>query len=56
MVLDNDVEDLVMGIQWFNTIYNGSQDIHIKILDVTVRGLTEENPIVFGQDLAPEDD
>ena len=21
MVLDNDVEDLVMGIQWFNTIY-----------------------------------
>ena len=24
MVLDNDVEDLVMGVQWFNAIHNGS--------------------------------
>ena len=44
------------GVQWFNAIHNGSQDDHIKILDATVRGLTVENPIELGQDLAPEDD
>ena len=49
-------EDLVMVFQWFNTIHNGAQDDHIKILDATIRGLTKENPIEFGQDLAPEDD
>ena len=27
-----------------------------KILDAKIRGLTYENPIEFGQDLAPEDD
>ena len=24
IVLDNDVEDLIMGVQWFNSIHNGS--------------------------------
>ena len=56
MVLGNDVEDLVMGVKWFNAIHNVSQDDHVKILDATLRGLTMENPIEFGQDLAPEDD
>ena len=51
MVLDNDVEDFFMGVQWFNSIHHGAQDDHIKI-----RGLSMENPIEFGQDLATEDD
>ena len=39
MVLDNNVEDFAMGKQWFNSIHNGAQDDHIKILDATIRGL-----------------
>jgi len=56
MVLNNDVEDLAMVVKWFNAIHNGDQDDHIKILNSTIRGLTIENPIDFGQDLAPEDE
>ena len=47
VVLDNDVEDLVMGVHWFHSIHNGAQDDHIKILDAIIRGLIIENPIEF---------
>jgi len=56
MVLDNDVQDIVMGVQWYNSILSGSPDAHIEILDAKIRGLTYGNPIEFGQDLAPDDD
>ena len=46
-----------MSVQWFNAIHKWmDQDDDIKIQDATVRGLTLENPIEFGQDLVPEDD
>ena len=47
---------MVMGVQWFNSINDGPQEDHIKILDATIRGLAMENPIKFDQDLAAEDD
>ena len=56
LVLDDDVEDMVMGVQWYNSVLKGSPTDHIKILDAKIRGLTYENPIKFGQYLAPEDD
>ena len=56
LVLDDDVEDIVMGVQWYNSVLKGSPTDHITILDAKIRGLTYENPIEFGQYLAPEDD
>jgi len=54
--LDDDVEDTVMGVQWYNSVFGGSLTDHIKILDPKIRGLPHENPIEFGQDMSPEDD
>ena len=45
-----------MGDLWFDAINNGFQDDHIKIMDASIRGLSIENPIEFGQNLAPDDD
>ena len=56
LVLVDDVEDMVMAVQWYNSVLIGSSTDHIKILDAKIRGLTYENPIEFGQDLAPEED
>ena len=56
LVLDDNVEDVVMGVQWYNSVLQGSPADHIKILDAKIRGLTYENHIEFGQYLAPEDD
>ena len=56
LVLDDDVEDMVMEVQWYNSALKGSPTDHIKILDTKIRGLTCESSIEFGQDLAPEDD
>ena len=52
----DDGEDMVMGIQWYNSVLRGSPTNHIKILDAKIQGLTYENPIEFGQDSAPEND
>jgi len=45
-----------MGVQWYNSVLSGSPTDDIEILDAKIRGLTYENPIEFGQNLAPEDD
>ena len=48
-----------LKIWWWgggNSIYNGAQNDHIQILDAKIGVLTVENPIEFGQDLAPTED
>ena len=53
LVLDDDADDMVMEIQWYNSVLSGFPTDHFKILDAKIRGLTHENPI---ESLAPEDD
>ena len=45
--LDDDVEDMVMGVQLYNSVLSGSPTDHIKILDAKIRELTYENSIVW---------
>ena len=39
LVLDDD-EDMVMGVQWYNSVLRVSPTEHIKILDAKILGLT----------------
>ena len=48
LVLDDDVEDMVMGVQWYHSALKGSPTDYIKILHAKIRGVTNENPIEFG--------
>ena len=45
-----------MCVQWYNYIFRERHDISVQIVDIHARVLVIENPIDFGQDLAPEDD
>ena len=56
LILDQDSEDLVMGVQWYNYIFREPHHVRTKIVDIRARGLMIENPINMGQHLAPEDD
>ena len=44
MVLNNDVKDMGMEVQRYNSVLIGSRNLnHIKILDAKIRGLIYEN-------------
>ena len=50
LVLDNDAEDMVMGVYWFQRVTNGgSNDPNIRILDMKNFGVFMQNPLEKGQ-------
>ena len=55
-VLDNDTEDVVVGLYWYQRMTNGAgNDTNIRILDMENFGVFMENPLENGSDDAPED-
>ena len=48
LIFDQDSEDIVMGVQWYNYIFRELHDTLIQIVDIRARGLIMENPIDFG--------
>jgi hypothetical protein len=56
LVLDNDAEDMVMGVYWYQRVTNGGgNDPNIRILDMRNFGVFMQNPLENGSDDAPED-
>ena len=47
LILDQDGEDFVMGVIWFNSIMTAKRDQITKIIDIRGFGLPEEVPIEF---------
>jgi len=56
LILDQDGEDLVMGVIWYNSIMTAKRDQITGIVDIRGFGIPEQVPIEFSQDIAPEDD
>ena len=56
LVLDNDAEDMVMGVYWFQRVTNGGgNDPNVQILDMKNFGVFMPYPLENGSDDAPED-
>ena len=56
LILDNDAEDIVMGVYWYQRVTNGGgNDPNIRILNVRNFGVFMQNPLENGLDDAPED-
>ena len=54
--MDNDAEDMVMGVYWYQRVTNGGEnDPNIRILDMRNFGVFMQNPLENGSDDAPED-
>ena len=56
LILDQDGEDLVMVVIWYNSVMNAKRSQITKIVDIRGFGIPEQVPIAFSQDIAPEDD
>ena len=55
LILDNDVEDIIIGIYWYQRVTNGgANDPNIRMMDMQNFGVFMENPL-NGSDDAPED-
>ena len=49
LLLDNDAEDIVMGVYWFQRVTNGgANDPNIRILDMRNFGVFLQNPLENG--------
>ena len=56
LILDNDAEDMVMALYWYQRVTNGGEnDPNIRILDKKNFGVFTQNPFENGSDDAPED-
>ena len=55
LIFDQDGEDLVMGVIWFNSIMTAKRNQITKIVDIRGFGIPEEVPIEFSQDISPQD-
>ena len=55
LILDQDGEDLVVGVIWFNSVMTAERDQITEIVDIRGFGIPEEVPIEFSQDIVPED-
>ena len=57
LILDNDAEDIVVGVFWYQRVTNGGRnDPNIRILDMRDFGVFMQNPILEnGLDDAPKD-
>ena len=50
LVLNNDADDMVMGVYWFQRVTNGgANDQNIRILDMRNFGVFMQNPLEMGQ-------
>ena len=56
LILDQDGEDLVVGVIWFNSIMTAKRNQITKIVDIRDFGIPEEVPIEFNQEIASEDE
>jgi len=56
LILDQDGEDLVSGVIWFNSVMTAKRSEITKIVDIRGFGMSEEVPIEVNQDVAPEDE
>ena len=56
LILDQDGEDLVMGVIWFNSIMTAKRDQITEIVDIRGFGIPEQVPVELSQDIAPEID
>ena len=54
--MDQDGEDLVMGVIWYNSVMTAKRSQITEIMDIRGFGIPEQVPIEFSQDIAPEDD
>ena len=55
LILDNEAEDMVMEVYWFQRVTNGrANDPNIRILDMKTFGVFMQNPLENGSDHAPE--
>ena len=56
LIVDQDEEDLVMGVIWYNSIMTAKRDQITENVDIRGFGIPEKVPFEFSQDIAPEDD
>ena len=59
LILDQDGENLVIGVIWYNSVMTAKPSEITKIVDIRgfeIPVISEEAPIDFNQDSAPEDE
>ena len=56
LILNQDGEDLVMGIIWFDSVMTAKRSKITKIVDIRGFGIQIEVPIEFSQNVAPKDE
>jgi hypothetical protein len=55
LVLDNEAEEIEMGVQWHNSLVSGHRAEMTRLVDIDTHGFSLPNPLDMTQDLAPED-
>ena len=55
LILDDDTEDMVMGVAWHKSIVGGVLGEGTRIVDLDTFGIALPNPLQNGSDDAPED-
>jgi hypothetical protein len=55
LVMEDDTEDMVMGVQWHSSLVGGHLAELVRIVDVDTMGMVSPNPLDSAHDQAPED-
>jgi hypothetical protein len=55
-VLEYDADDIVMGVQWHNSLVGKHRPEMTRLVDIDTHGFCLPNPVDMTQDLAPDDE